>query len=80
MDYENRLLPPLPPSSTIPPLPLKYDEPNDKKLASFFKIQKKNSRWQNRKQILLNKKKKAEMEEKQSDKSLPSQSIEYHHP
>ena len=54
MDYENN---PLSPSSSVPPLPLKYSEPNDKKLKSFFKIQKKNSRWQNRKQILLNKKK-----------------------
>ena len=75
MDYENN---PLSPSSSVPPLPLKYSEPNDKKLKSFFKIQKKNSRWQNRKQILLNKKKNVEMDEKQRDKSFPSQSIEYH--
>ena len=73
MDYVNN---PISPSSSVPPLPLKYSEPNDKKLTSFFKIQKKNSRWQNRKQMLLNKKKKLEMDEKQNDKSLPSQSNE----
>merc|ERR1712237_43801 len=55
MDYVNN---PISPSNSVPPLPLKYSEPNDKKLTSFFKIQKKNSRWQNRKQILLKKKKK----------------------
>ena len=80
MDYENNPLPPLPPLPPTSTAPLKYDEPNDKKLASFFKIQKKNSRWHNRKQILLNKKKKVEMEEKQNDKTLPSQFIEYQHP
>ena len=94
MEFDKKILPPSLPPLPSSPLPLKYDEPNDKKLSSFFKIQKKDSRWQKRKKILMNKKKNETMKEKLSPisnvnrniKSLPHlpqsshQSIEYQPP